>query len=109
MSDDFKIDLMLVILISIFELYYIVICNAYNKCNAICLRQIQDAMFGEGLNLVGWYHSHPNTSSNPSLADIEAQMAYQLLLKAPGNTYQPCVAVIVCEFDSYFIYFISNR
>lgn len=73
------------------------IASAMSDYTCVCL-QIQENMFGEGLSLVGWYHSHPSTPANPSLADIEAQMAYQLLLKAPGNTFQPCVAVIICEY-----------
>ncbi|GAM28754.1 hypothetical protein SAMD00019534_119300 [Acytostelium subglobosum LB1] len=33
-----------------------------------------------GLDLVGWYHSHPNFPPIPSLRDIETQSSYQKLL-----------------------------
>ena len=59
--------------------------------------QIRKTMVERGLSLVGWYHSHPYAQPDPSLNDIDAQMDYQLQLKGYGNTYHPCLAMIVCK------------
>ena len=53
-------------------------------------------MHNDGLTLAGWYHSHPNYSANPSLRDLEAQIEYQLQMKGPGESIQPCVSLIIC-------------
>ena len=50
-----------------------------------------------GLTLVGWYHSHPESQPDPSLRDIEAQMQYQHVLRGTGNSYHPCLGIIICE------------
>lgn len=32
----------------------------------------------KGLNVVGWYHSHPTFAPEPSVRDIEYQTLYQV-------------------------------
>ena len=61
--------------------------------------QIHAAMERRGLSLVGWYHSHPNSQPDPSLRDIEQQMEYQLQLMGPNHSYNPCLGVIVGEYQ----------
>jgi proteasome lid subunit RPN8/RPN11 len=37
-----------------------------------------------GLNVVGWYHSHPTFEPDPSIRDIENQASYQVLFIRPS-------------------------
>ncbi|XP_071502799.1 MPN domain-containing protein-like [Diadema antillarum] len=60
---------------------------------------IQRSMRSRGLQLVGWYHSHPCSPAQPSLRDIASQMDHQLKLKGDGMSYQPCVALICAPYN----------
>ena len=44
--------------------------------------QIRHIINARGLDIVGWYHSHPTFQSDPSVRDIENQTAYQLLFRS---------------------------
>lgn len=67
-------------------------------------RQIRQSMEKRGLWLIGWYHSHPKSSPNPSLRDIDSQVEYQFKMKGPGNSFNPCLGLIVCkQFNSTLV------
>ncbi|KAK2140678.1 hypothetical protein LSH36_1280g00098 [Paralvinella palmiformis] len=63
--------------------------------------KIKERMHSDGLTLAGWYHSHPNYSANPSLRDLEAQIEYQLQMKGPGESIQPCVSLIISPYNQH--------
>ena len=47
----------------------------------------RDVFAEQGLEVVGWYHSHPTFEPNPSIRDIENEVAYQvgLTVSSVGN------------------------
>ena len=45
-----------------------------------------------GLDVVGWYHSHPTFAPNPSIRDIETQLKFQVIGE---NTTRKGILVIV--------------
>lgn len=49
----------------------------------------------DGVEVVGWFHSHPTFYPNPSLQDIDTQLNMQLYL---SNEYKPFVGVILSPF-----------
>jgi protein MYSM1 len=52
-----------------------------------------------GVNVVGWYHSHPTFEPNPSIRDMENQANYQALFAdASGNT--PFVGLIMNPYPN---------
>ncbi|XP_071823283.1 MPN domain-containing protein-like [Apostichopus japonicus] len=61
--------------------------------------EIQQSIALRGLQLVGWYHSHPCTAAHPTIQDIDSQMDYQVRMKGEGNTYQPCLAIICNPYN----------
>jgi len=62
--------------------------------------QIRQSIENDSLTLVGWYHSHPFGSADPSLRDINLQMSSQLRLRGPSNSYIPCVAIINAPYGN---------
>ncbi|KAJ1654677.1 hypothetical protein IWQ61_005431 [Dispira simplex] len=54
-----------------------------------------------GLNVVGWYHSHPTFDPNPSIRDIENQTSYQDLFRRQDG-WEPFVGAIVCPFHARY-------
>ena len=68
--------------------------DSYMVCITL---QIRSMMKHLGMSLVGWYHSHPYCLPEPSVRDIECQMAYQLKMKGARSTYFPCVGIINCK------------
>jgi len=62
--------------------------------------QIRYSIESDSLTPIGWYHSHPFGSADPSLRDINLQMASQLRLRGPSNMYIPCVAVIIAAYGT---------
>lgn len=65
-----------------------------------CEYEIQKAMLEKNLQLVGWYHSHPRFSSQPTLRDCDKQMDYQIKLRGTSDsTYTPCVGFIFASYD----------
>lgn len=68
--------------------------------SADCEYAIQKAMVEQNLQLVGWYHSHPRFSAQPTLRDCDKQMDYQIKLRGTSDTtYTPCVGFIVASYD----------
>ncbi|XP_064389477.1 MPN domain-containing protein-like isoform X2 [Halichondria panicea] len=57
-------------------------------------KEIQEQMLSRGLELVGWYHSHPVSLPNPSHNDILSQRMYQYKMMTSGGE-EPCVGVVV--------------
>ncbi|XP_038049071.1 MPN domain-containing protein-like isoform X2 [Patiria miniata] len=75
-------------------------CRLADKNKAsIVEEEIRQAIALRGLQLVGWYHSHPCYPAQPSLKDIQTQMDYQLQMKGEGTVYQPCLALICAPFN----------
>lgn len=65
-----------------------------------CEYEIQKAMLDKNIQLVGWYHSHPRFSAQPTLRDCDKQMDYQIKLRGTSDsTYSPCVGVIFSSYD----------
>ena len=84
--------------------------------------QVREIASREGLQVVGWYHSHPTFQTDPSVRDIENQSSYQRLFRETnccpspssssssrnvpplvaqeGNSVAPFVGLIVGPFDS---------
>ena len=61
--------------------------------------QIQEKLKTEGLQVVGWYHSHPSVMiATPSHNDITQQLEYQekyVCNHVIAGSQIPCVALIV--------------
>ncbi|KAG0340957.1 hypothetical protein BG004_006211 [Podila humilis] len=51
------------------------------------------------MRVVGWYHSHPTFTPDPSLVDIENQASYQNLFKDESMNEEPFVGAIVGPYD----------
>ena len=60
--------------------------------------EARDAFTKQGLNVVGWYHSHPTFEPTPSVRDIENQTNYQTLFRRQDGS-EPFVGVIVSPYD----------
>ncbi|XP_072032811.1 MPN domain-containing protein-like [Amphiura filiformis] len=74
-------------------------CRLGDKQNAAVVEEeIRRSIALRGLQLIGWYHSHPCSAAQPSLADVECQMEYQIQMKGEGNSYQPCLALVCCPY-----------
>ncbi|KAJ3256889.1 Myb-like, SWIRM and MPN domains 1, partial [Borealophlyctis nickersoniae] len=58
----------------------------------------RETFASENLEVVGWYHSHPTFEPNPSVRDVENQVAYQTLFQRPDGT-EPFVGAIVSPYD----------
>ncbi|KAI8883154.1 hypothetical protein K501DRAFT_333501 [Backusella circina FSU 941] len=52
-----------------------------------------------GLNVVGWYHSHPTFEPDPSIRDIENQASYQGLFRDEVSGDEPFIGVIVTPYN----------
>ncbi|XP_055886147.1 histone H2A deubiquitinase MYSM1-like [Biomphalaria glabrata] len=50
-----------------------------------------------GMSVVGWYHSHPTFSPDPSVRDIETQQKFQYWFSKGGNHF---VGVIISPYNS---------
>lgn len=79
------------------------ICQAYPlwfdevETKEVQVGKIQASLRQKGLILVGWYHSHPNSTPQPSVSDIKKQLQYQKkMLNGPKGLieYSPCVGLI---------------
>lgn len=66
-----------------------------------CEYEIQKAMTENDIQLVGWYHSHPRFSPQPTLRDCDKQLDYQIKLRGTSDTtYTPCVGFIFGSYDN---------
>lgn len=65
-----------------------------------CEYEIQKVMIEKNIQLVGWYHSHPRFSPQPTLRDCDKQLDYQIKLRGTSDTtYTPCVGFIFGSYD----------
>lgn len=55
-----------------------------------------DAIHEKGLDILGWFHTHPTFAPEPSQQDLETQQTLQQWI---GNK-KPCVGVILSPFSS---------
>ncbi|CAH1171169.1 unnamed protein product [Phaedon cochleariae] len=55
-----------------------------------------DVIHRKGLDIVGWFHSHPTFAPEPSQQDLDTQRSVQQWL----GQHKPCVAVILSPFSS---------
>jgi proteasome lid subunit RPN8/RPN11 len=67
------------------------------EMDPVSLISVKEEISRIGLNVVGWYHSHPGFMAQPSLIDIENQRAYQGLFGGDGA---PFVAGIYSTIES---------
>ncbi|CAL1547081.1 unnamed protein product, partial [Lymnaea stagnalis] len=56
-----------------------------------------DQITDVGMSVVGWYHSHPTFSPDPSVRDIETQQKFQYWFSKGGNHF---VGVIVSPYNA---------
>ncbi|KAL7335487.1 hypothetical protein PS15p_200952 [Mucor circinelloides] len=61
--------------------------------------QARELFAEKGLNVVGWYHSHPTFEPHPSIRDIENQTSYQTLFREEKTGDEPFIGVIVTPYD----------
>lgn len=57
--------------------------NKYKKCEMDPVSEMaaRELFEQKGLDVVGWYHSHPTFEPQPSIRDIENQTSYQVKKK----------------------------
>lgn len=53
--------------------------------DAVSQVMARDYIATHGMNVVGWYHSHPTFQPDPSVTDIENQGNYQRLFVSNNN------------------------
>jgi proteasome lid subunit RPN8/RPN11 len=61
--------------------------------------EVREVIQGLGMQVVGWYHSHPRFCPNPSVTDIRNQQQYQRLMRDELSGKEPFVGLIVSTFD----------
>ncbi|KAG5675440.1 hypothetical protein PVAND_005344 [Polypedilum vanderplanki] len=62
--------------------------------------EIQKSMLEKNIQLVGWYHSHPRFSAQPTMRDCDKQLDYQIKLRGTSDsTYTPCVGFILSSYN----------
>ena len=73
----------------------------HDKEKALAVEEeIRHNLEQRNLSLIGWYHSHPNCSPQPSIKDIESQLEYQVAMKGESDSsYLPCVGLICSPYD----------
>mmetsp|Transcript_5210 Transcript_5210/g.6163 ORF Transcript_5210/g.6163 Transcript_5210/m.6163 type:complete len:262 (+) Transcript_5210:107-892(+) len=62
--------------------------------------EVRSNIEGQGLKVVGWYHSHPTFEAIPSKCDIDNQSNYQALFRDGKNGADPFIGLIDSPFDS---------
>lgn len=83
----------------LFDLNLVIILfgNIFPVSQAIALEKVEMQHY----QVVGWYHSHPTFSPDPSLRDIETQTAYQQMFNQCSSSTgggRPYVAFILSPF-----------
>ncbi|KAL4235755.1 Myb-like [Mactra antiquata] len=58
--------------------------------------QASEEIRGNGMEVVGWYHSHPSFAPNPSVRDIETQLKFQEWFSKGGSNF---VGIIVSPYN----------
>ncbi|KAF8982766.1 hypothetical protein BGZ46_000681 [Entomortierella lignicola] len=61
--------------------------------------EVRQEIEKRNMRIVGWYHSHPTFTPDPSLVDIENQTSYQSLFKDDSVNEEPFVGAIVGPYD----------
>ncbi|KAF9563155.1 hypothetical protein EC968_004988 [Mortierella alpina] len=61
--------------------------------------EVRQEIEKRNMRIVGWYHSHPTFTPDPSLVDIENQTSYQSLFKDDSSSDEPFVGAIVGPYD----------
>ncbi|KAG0308906.1 hypothetical protein BGZ98_006257 [Dissophora globulifera] len=61
--------------------------------------EVRQEIEKRNMKIVGWYHSHPTFTPDPSLVDIENQTSYQSLFKDESMNEEPFVGAIVGPYD----------
>ncbi|GJJ76776.1 hypothetical protein EMPS_09135 [Entomortierella parvispora] len=61
--------------------------------------EVRQEIEKRNMRIVGWYHSHPTFTPDPSLVDIENQTSYQSLFKDESLNEEPFVGAIVGPYD----------
>ena len=78
----------------------------------VVVSQVQASMLTRGLQLVGWYHSHPASEARPSENDVRSHQRYQEAMLS-GESGIPCVALITSKAslfcDLTYNYAFKNR
>ncbi|CAG5133772.1 unnamed protein product [Candidula unifasciata] len=68
-------------------------CEMDPVSQTLASEQIEDV----GMSVVGWYHSHPTFSPDPSLRDIETQQKFQYWFSKGGNHF---VGIIISPYNT---------
>jgi proteasome lid subunit RPN8/RPN11 len=61
--------------------------------------KVRETISRLGLQVVGWYHSHPKFKPDPSVMDVFNQQQYQLYTRDSDLGIEPFVGLIVSTFD----------
>ncbi|KAF9908803.1 hypothetical protein EC991_009506 [Linnemannia zychae] len=61
--------------------------------------EVRQEIEKRNMRIVGWYHSHPTFTPDPSMVDIENQTSYQSLFKDEAMNEEPFVGAIVGPYD----------
>ncbi|CEG84925.1 hypothetical protein RMATCC62417_18666 [Rhizopus microsporus] len=56
----------------------------------------------KGLDVVGWYHSHPTFEPQPSIRDIENQTSYQDLFRNEASGDEPFIGFIISPYNQEY-------
>ncbi|XP_050402377.1 deubiquitinase MYSM1 isoform X2 [Patella vulgata] len=84
------------------EIVMAVPCRSMSTCmqcemDPVSQTQASEEIYSKCLKVVGWYHSHPTFSPNPSIRDIETQIKFQeWFSKLGGGQF---VGVIVSPYN----------
>ncbi|KAF9158495.1 hypothetical protein DFQ26_007541 [Actinomortierella ambigua] len=62
--------------------------------------EVRQEIEKRNMRIVGWYHSHPTFTPDPSLVDIENQTSYQRLFKDEAMNEEPFVGAIVGKIQA---------
>ncbi|XP_023227497.1 MPN domain-containing protein-like [Centruroides sculpturatus] len=68
--------------------------------SAMVEEEIRQGLEQRHLTVVGWYHSHPTCSVQPTVKDVDSQMEYQIIMKGENDsTYTPCLGFICSPYN----------
>ena len=62
--------------------------------------ELRELILQQNMQVVGWYHSHPQFQPDPSIRDIENQCTYQFLFKDHSSDTEPFLGLIVGTYDA---------
>ncbi|KAK5644658.1 hypothetical protein RI129_005958 [Pyrocoelia pectoralis] len=75
------------------------IASSATHCDMCPISQAKaaDIIHDEGLNILGWFHSHPTFAPEPSQQDLDTQLNVQQWI---GNN-KPCIGLILSPFSAH--------